>query len=148
MNILTTAKRNPTTRIKFFQESVRPLELQMDHKEYQLPLEIDKRLLIEIENNSSSRRDYVFCSKDASNKILFISRVYRISSKEHLRIKNRSQVDMPFLRQADFVVTKSDLNTSLYFYSVKSKNEDFSIVRSLDELKRFRLNFKVNLKIS
>ncbi len=69
--ILTTAKRNPVTRVRFYQSSVIPIDIYQN-AENELKLQLNQRFVIEIENNSNQFKDYAY-SLTIDEKVNYLS---------------------------------------------------------------------------
>jgi hypothetical protein len=145
---LSTAKRNPVTRIRFYQNSVVPIDIvSSEPKKYKINLTLDTRFMIEIENNSEVDKDYAYIVMGKDSNIQYISALNRIEPKSFYRLRTRQKVAMVGNLHTPYLVTPMDHKSKLLIYYRNSKNLPIKKLQSLASLKGMYKIFEVDMTI-
>jgi hypothetical protein len=144
LKYLSTAKRNPVTRIRFYQNSVMPIDIKChDDKEYQLSLTLDSRFIIEFENNSDISKDYVYTITSEDGEVVYISNICRIESKSFYRITSRQKTTSKASLYKQHFTSLMDHNTSINVFYRNSHDSTIIPTNTLKDLKGFTKIFGV-----
>jgi hypothetical protein len=148
LKYLSTAKRNPVTRIRFYQNSVMPIDITcLGSKEYKLVLSLDSRFIIEFENNSDMSKDYVFTITDEDGQLVYISDISRIESKSFYRITTRQKTTFKTSTHKPYFASLTDHKTKLNIFYRNSHDTTIIPINTLKDLKGFTKIFGIQIAI-
>jgi hypothetical protein len=154
INKFTTSKNRGQTRIRFFQNGIRPLDIHEETSDsdvndvnYTLLITTGQILYLEIENFSFFERVFLYTVKNNDNEIIYMSPFYYIPGKEFLRIHGRPKVYLLPNLVKPYIIDEDDDSTTIEVFSSRKIELARTTIREPKELTSLRKAGKFEIVI-
>jgi hypothetical protein len=151
INKFTTSKNRGQTRIRFFQNSIRPLDIHEETTNgdvsYTLLITTGQILYLEIENFSFFERVFLYTVRNVDNKIIYMSPFYYVPGKEFLRIHGRPKVYLLPSLVKPYLIDENDDSTTIEVFSSRKIELARTTIREPKELTSLRKAGKFEIVI-